>query len=112
MSDFSDEDIAASEANPEWILAPIPWHVTTIQSAMRSAWGNPRGLKLRSIGVKEESMFLAEFGCKADMDRAMAGSPWVVGKYLVPLKEYDEKLSAAEIKFDRGYDFLIYPWVG
>lgn len=106
VADFSDDEDVAAEAAPVWaivgkVLSPVHLHVSTIQSAMRPAWGNPRGLKLRTIGVKEENMFMADFDCKADRDRVLAGSPWVVGKYSVLLQEYDERLSAAEIKFDR-----------
>lgn len=35
------------------------------------------------------------------MDRALAGTPWMVGKHAVVLKLYDERLSASEIVFDR-----------
>ena len=35
------------------------------------------------------------------MERVLAGSPWMVGRYSILLQEYDEKLSLAEIKFDR-----------
>jgi hypothetical protein len=35
------------------------------------------------------------------MERALAGTPWMVGRHAVILKEYDEKLSASEIVFDR-----------
>jgi len=46
-------------------------------------------------------MFVAEVGSKADMERILAGTPWMVGRHAVVLKPYDERLSAVEIIFDR-----------
>lgn len=46
-------------------------------------------------------MFVAEFGCKPNLERVLASTPWMVGRYAVILNEYDEKLSASEIVFDR-----------
>ena len=101
--EFSDEEMLPQE---EWllvgkVLSPTPIHVTTIRSSMKPAWGNPMGLKLRAIGEKVDNLFVAEFGCKADLERVLAGTPWMVGRHAVILKHYDEKLSASEIVFDR-----------
>ena len=68
---------------------------------MKPAWGNPAGLKIRSIDEKSDNMFVAEFGSKVDLDRVLVGSPWIAGKHAVILKEYDEKLKPSEIRFDR-----------
>lgn len=68
---------------------------------MKPAWGNPYGLKFRSIGEKSENLFVAEFGGRLEMERALGGSPWMVGKHAVILKEYDEKLKPLDISFDR-----------
>lgn len=68
---------------------------------MRLPWGNPCGLKLRAIGEKNNNMFVAEFGGKVDLERVMAGAPWMVGRHAVILKQYDEWLSASEIVFDQ-----------
>jgi hypothetical protein len=38
---------------------------------------------------------------KADLERVLSGTPWMVGRHTVILKPYDEKLSASEIVFDR-----------
>lgn len=83
------------------VLTPAPVHVNTVRSAMKPAWGNPVGLKFRAIGEKGDNLFVAEFRCSADMERALAGTPWMVGKYAVILQSYDERLSASEIVFDR-----------
>lgn len=83
------------------ILSPSTIHVNTIRAAMRPAWGNPFGLKIRAIGEKGDNMFVAELGSQADMERVLAGAPWMVGRHAVMVKEYDEKLSASEIIFDR-----------
>lgn len=46
-------------------------------------------------------MFVAEFGSSADLERVLAGTPWMVGRYAVLLQHYDEKLCASDIIFDR-----------
>jgi hypothetical protein len=68
---------------------------------MTPAWGNPFGLKVRSIGERGDNLFVAEFGSEVDMERVLAGTPWLAGKHAVILKEYDEKLKPTEIRFDR-----------
>lgn len=45
-------------------------------------------------------MFVAEFGCLLDIERVLAGTPWMVGRYAIILQNYDEKLAASEIIFD------------
>ncbi|XP_021321392.1 uncharacterized protein LOC8058002 [Sorghum bicolor] len=104
--EFSDDEDSDTMAPTEWtlvgkVLSPAPVHVTTVRSAMRPAWGNPIGLKFRAIGEKEDNLFVVEFGSARDKERVLGGSPWMVGKYSVLLQEYDEKLCAADIKFDR-----------
>ena len=54
----------------KWLLAGKilhrnHFHIQTITNALRPVWGNPRGLKFRSVGV---SMFVAEFENKRDRD--------------------------------------------
>lgn len=51
------------------VLSPIALHATTILGAMKSAWGNPVGLKIRSVGGKLDNLFVAEFGDHHSMDR-------------------------------------------
>ena len=68
---------------------------------MKPAWGNPQGLKVRSIGEKEDNLFVAEFGVQHDMERALGGSPWVVGRHALLLQPYDEAIRPSEIKFDQ-----------
>jgi hypothetical protein len=45
-------------------------------------------------------MFVAEFGSGTNMERVLAGSPWMVGRYAIILKAYDKKLNASKIMFD------------
>jgi hypothetical protein len=52
------------------------------------------------IGEKGDNLFVAEFGSGVDLERVLAGSPWMVGRYAVLLQNYDENLSASEIVFD------------
>ncbi|TVU18380.1 hypothetical protein EJB05_34471, partial [Eragrostis curvula] len=106
VADFSDDEEEEVTVVAEWVLVGkvlslVPLSINTITAAMRPGWGNPYGLKFRSIGVKADNLFLAEFGCKIDRDRSLGGFPWIVGKYSVLMKEYDERLSASEISFER-----------
>lgn len=45
-------------------------------------------------------MFVAEFGSAHDMNRALEGSPWMIGKYAVILQPYDGSLKPSDICFD------------
>jgi hypothetical protein len=102
---FSDDEEGDAMAT-DWalvgkILTPGTLHQSMIMGALRPAWGNPAGLKIRSIGEKKDNLFVAEFGCKADLDCILAGSPWIFGKYAVILREYDAKLKPSQIRFER-----------
>jgi hypothetical protein len=46
---------------------------------MKLAWGNPSGLKIRSIDMKGDNLFVAEFDYKQDMERALLVSPLTLG---------------------------------
>lgn len=83
------------------VLSPMPVHANTILSAMKPAWGNPFGLKIRSVGEKGDNLFVAEFGHHHDRDRAIGGSPWMIGKYAVVLQEYDGRLKPSDISFEK-----------
>ena len=82
------------------ILSPSPVHIDSMRLAMRPAWGNPVGLKFRSIGQKGDNLFVAEFGGGRDKERVLLGTPWLFGKYVVLIKEYNETLSTSEIVFE------------
>jgi hypothetical protein len=64
---------------------------------MKSAWGNPFGPRLRSVGDRSDNMFIVEFGSDRDKQRALEGSPWVVGRYAIILQEYDETLKSLDV---------------
>jgi hypothetical protein len=60
--DFCEEEDEEIPAPIEWalvgkVLSSLPVHVNTVRSAMKPAWGNPVGLKIRAIGGKEDNMF-------------------------------------------------------
>ena len=115
MVDLSDGEDEENLPSLEWavvgkVLSPTPIHVNTIRSAMKSAWGNPAGLKFRAIGGKGDNMFVAEFSCRPDMERALAGTPWMVGRYAIILQNYDEKLAASEIIFDQ-LEMWVVSWI-
>lgn len=104
--DYSEEDDDEVLTPVEWalvgkVLSPVPVHIQLLRSTMKSAWGNSIGLKIRVIGEKGDNLFVAEFGSNRDLERVMQGTPWMVGKFAVLLQEYNEKLSAAEIVFDK-----------
>jgi hypothetical protein len=80
------------------VLAPSVLHIQTISSAMRPAWGNPKGLIFNPVG---DNMFLAEFGSGIDRDRVLDREPWMVGKHAVLLKKYDANFKPLQVRFDR-----------
>jgi hypothetical protein len=89
--------------DPKWaimhkIMAPNTYHIQTITSVVTLAWGNPRSLKVTSMGP---NMFLAEFPSKIDMQHVLNGSPWVMGKNAILLKEFDPRIQPADVVFDR-----------
>jgi len=105
VADFSDDEEGMDLPAVEWalvgkVLSPLAVHVNTVRSAMKPAWGNPAGLKFRTIGEKHANLFVAEFKGKVDMERVLLGTPWMVGRHAVILQKYDERLSASEIVFD------------
>lgn len=63
--------------------------------------GNPKGLWVRSVGDKNDNLFIADFGEKVEKDRALEGSPWMIGKYAVILQDYDATLRPSDVCFDR-----------
>ncbi|KAE8818088.1 hypothetical protein D1007_04192 [Hordeum vulgare] len=79
------------------VLSPNVLHIERIKSAMRPAWGNPRGLSFNPAG---DNLFVVEFGSQADRDRVMEGSPWRVGKHVVLLKYFDADISPVDVVFD------------
>jgi hypothetical protein len=87
LDDAADDFLVHSEwALLGKVLAPNNLHISTIASALRPAWGNPRGLVLNSAG---DNLFVAEFAKKADKECVMDGPPWVVGKHAMLLQEFD-----------------------
>ncbi|KAE8820364.1 hypothetical protein D1007_01503 [Hordeum vulgare] len=72
-------------------------HIQTIQSALRPAWGNPRGLLFRSLG---ENTFTAEFESKRDHDRVWDGSPWHINKHVVILQNLEDHMQPSELVFE------------
>ena len=100
FSDYKEDEEVAPVGACGKVLSPSPVHVSTVRSAMKPAWGNPVGLKFRAIGEKGH-LFVAEFGSGVDLERVLAGSPWMVGRYAVLLQNYGEKLTASEITFDQ-----------
>lgn len=108
-------DISQEEATPLVIddrvdSGPAKWlvagkvlhrnhlHIKTIINVLRPAWGNPRGVQFRSVGI---NMFVAEFENQRDRDRVWNGSPWHISKNAVVLAEFDECMRPDEVKFDR-----------
>lgn len=108
-------DISEEEATPlviddraeggptKWLLAGKilhrnQFHIQTITNALRQAWGNPRGLKFRSVGP---NMFVAEFESQRDRDRIWEGSPWHMNKNAIILAEFEDCMRPDEVKFDR-----------
>ncbi|RLM74506.1 uncharacterized protein C2845_PM15G15380 [Panicum miliaceum] len=84
------------------VLAPNVLHLQTIMSAMRPAWGNPRGLEARMVG---DNLFIAEFESELDKNRVLEGSPWyigrqAVGRQVVILQDFNSDLRPNDVRFD------------
>jgi hypothetical protein len=104
MSFSDDEEAGDGGGSLEFaligkVLSPSPLHISTITSTMKPMWGDPFGLRLRSVGDRADNLFIAEFGSNMDKQRALEGSPWVVGRYTVILQEYDETLKTLDVSF-------------
>ncbi|KAK1680162.1 hypothetical protein QYE76_041010 [Lolium multiflorum] len=87
---------------PEWaligkVLAPNTLHISTIKSALWSAWGNPKGLEFRPMGA---NIFLAEFATEADKTLVQDGTPWTVGNHCVILNVWDPRVNPADVEFN------------
>jgi hypothetical protein len=80
------------------VLSQGVLHIQTIMAALRPAWGNPKGLVLKTVG---HNLFIAEFGSKQDKDRVLDGSPWTVGKRAVLIQEFDASIRPTDILFDQ-----------
>ncbi|KAM0902952.1 hypothetical protein ACQ4PT_018963 [Festuca glaucescens] len=78
------------------VLAPNIVHISTITSALRPAWGNPRGLLLNPAG---DNRFVAEFATRADKERVVDSPPWVVGKHAVLLQDFNIDLKPQNMVF-------------
>jgi hypothetical protein len=82
-------------------LSPLTIHTTTIKGVVTPTWDKPCGLKVHSIGEKADNLFILEFGDKFSMERALEGSPWLVGKHVVILCDYDNRLVPSLIVFNK-----------
>jgi hypothetical protein len=90
-------------AQKKWLLAGMVlhrhvFHINTIISALRPAWGNPKGLLFRSVG---ENKFVAEFATERDRSRVWEGSTWHVSRNAVILSEFEDCMKPSELRFDR-----------
>ncbi|KAM0861881.1 hypothetical protein ACQ4PT_045598 [Festuca glaucescens] len=109
-SDITDEEATPPMVDDrddgkqqKWMLAGKVlyrnvFHIQTIGSSLRPAWGNPRGMLFRSVGA---NMFVAEFTTQRDRDRVWDGSPWHVNKNAVILLEFEDCMKPLELNFDK-----------
>ncbi|CAD6213027.1 unnamed protein product [Miscanthus lutarioriparius] len=98
VADDIEEDLATSDcAIIGKILSQGVLHIQTITSALKPAWGNPKGLRMRTVG---DNMFIADFGSKQDKNRVLDGSPWNIGKRNVLVQEFDASMRPSDIHFD------------
>jgi hypothetical protein len=105
--DDSSQDVFIG---PEWalmgkVMAPNTLHVDTIKVVLKAAWGNPKGMFVRSM---VPNLFLAEFESEADKRGVINGSPWLLGKNTILLKEFDPRIQPTDVIFDR---LLMWVWI-
>uniref|UniRef100_A0ACD5YZ10 Uncharacterized protein n=1 Tax=Avena sativa TaxID=4498 RepID=A0ACD5YZ10_AVESA len=80
------------------VLSPKVLHIQKIMSALRPAWGNPKGLVAKSV---EDNVFIVEFESMFDRDRIKEGALWTIGKHAVILNNFDPGKKPSEVSFDR-----------
>ncbi|CAO1945958.1 unnamed protein product [Urochloa humidicola] len=103
LEDTEDSDLAVvNHAVIGKVLAPNSVQLQTIMSAMRPAWGNPRGLQARMVG---DNLFIAEFESELDKIKALEGSPWyigrqAVGRQTVILQYFNYDLRPSDVPFN------------
>lgn len=100
--EMSDDEDTPVTAQTKWsligkVLSPSITHIQSIRAAMKPAWGNPRGLKCRPVA---DNIFIADFANKGDMERALEGTPWMVGRHAVLLQELDPRIRPSDVRFD------------
>uniref|UniRef100_A0ACD6AHV9 Uncharacterized protein n=1 Tax=Avena sativa TaxID=4498 RepID=A0ACD6AHV9_AVESA len=78
------------------VLSPHITHIQSIRAAMKPAWGNPRGLRIRPAG---DNVFVAAFANLADRDKVLEGTPWMVGRHAVLLQPHDPRLRPSDVRF-------------
>lgn len=59
------------------VLSSNVLHIQTIMSALRPAWGNPKGMVAKPVA---DNVFIVEFESMSDRDRIKEGAPWTVWK--------------------------------
>ncbi|CAN6194609.1 unnamed protein product [Urochloa humidicola] len=69
VADFNDGEAEGEAAAVEWallgkVLSPSTLHANTIRSTMVPVWGNPHGLKIRSIGERGNNLFVANLATR------------------------------------------------
>jgi hypothetical protein len=103
LEDAEDSDLAVvNHVVIGKVLAPNPMQLQTIMSAMRPAWGNPRGLEARMVG---DNLFIAEFESEFDKSRVLEGSPWYIGRQAVDrqtviLQDFNSDMRPTDFSFN------------
>jgi hypothetical protein len=98
-----EDENEADLVSLEWaligkVLSPNTLHIQTIMSAMKPAWGNPKGVVAKSVA---DNVFIVEFASSADKERVKEGAPWTVGKHAVLFNDFDPKQKPSEVSFER-----------
>jgi hypothetical protein len=97
------EDGENCDTGPQWaltgkVLYNRTLHIDMISGSLRPAWGNPKGLDFSSI---VDNMFIATLESGRERDRIWNGSPWMVGRHGVVLKNFEIKARPSDIVFDK-----------
>jgi hypothetical protein len=99
LEDEKEEDLVSLNwALIGKVLSPNSLHIQTIMSALRPAWGNPKGLMAKLVA---DNVFIMKFESSADRDRVKECAPWMVGKHVLILNDFDQRQKPSEVSFNR-----------
>jgi hypothetical protein len=75
-----------------------PFSHAALFSSMRNAWASAKEITFKA---RKPNLFVVQFNCLGDWQRAMEGRPWLFRGAAVVMEEYDGFSDVNTIKLDR-----------